>query len=168
MNEMGKKMREIQPQLEALKKRHADDRQKLNQETMLLHQKAGINPLQGCLPQFLQMPVWIALYSTLSQSIELRGSGFGLWVKDLSLMDPFYILPILMGVSMLVTQWMTSQHSPQAASAGQQKFMLWFMPIVFTMMLSKTPSGLQLYILLSNILSMIQSKMVYRAMERKS
>lgn len=168
MNEMGKKMREIQPQLEALKKKHADDRQKLNQETMLLHQKAGINPLQGCLPQFLQMPVWIALYSTLSQSIELRGSSFVFWIKDLSLMDPFYILPIFMGGSMLITQWMTSQHSPQATSAGQQKFMLWFMPIVFTMMLSKTPSGLQLYILLSNILSMIQSKLVYRAMERRS
>ena len=169
MSEMGKKMKEIQPQLDHLKKKYANDRQKLNQETLALQQKIGINPFGGCLPMFLQMPVWIALYSTLSHCIELRGASFFLWISDLSLKDTLYVLPVLMGVSMFATQWMTSKQTPPTGpQAQQQKFFLWFMPIVFTMFLRNTPSGLQLYILVSNLLSMLQNKIVYRSLNKKS
>src|SRR5207247_1239502 len=97
MNLTQQQMKELQPKLEAVKRKYADDKQEQQKQTMALYQQAGINPMGGCLPMLLQIPVFIALYSTLSHSIELRGASF-LWLKDLTLKDPFYVLPLLMGV----------------------------------------------------------------------
>ncbi len=154
---MSQKTREIQPKLEAIKRKYADDKQKQQQETMALYQQAGINPLGGCLPMLLQTPVFIALYSTLSHSIELRGAPF-LWIGDLTLKDPIYLLPLLMGASMIFSQRMSGQMTTQAA--GQQKMMMWMMPVMLTFFSFQWPSGLLVYWVVTNILSMIQQKVV--------
>jgi YidC/Oxa1 family membrane protein insertase len=157
------KMKELQPKLEALKRKYPDDKQKQQQETMALYQTAGVNPLGGCLPMFLQMPVFFALYATLSHSIELRGSPF-LWVSDLTLRDPFYVLPLLMGVSMIVQQRVSGQAATQAA--GQQKFMMWFFPIFLTFISFQWPSGLLVYWVITNLLSIVQQKIVNREIQK--
>ncbi len=154
---MSQKTREIQPKLEAIKRKYADDKQKQQQETMALYQQAGINPLGGCLPMLLQMPVFIALYSTLSHSIELRGAPF-LWIDDLTLKDPIYLLPLLMGASMIFSQKMSGQMTTQAA--GQQKMMMWMMPVMLTFFSFQWPAGLLVYWVVTNVLSMIQQKIV--------
>ena len=133
------KMKEIQPKLDALKRKYADDKERQNKETQELYAKAGINPLGGCLPMLLQIPIFFALYSTLSHSIELRGAGF-LWLKDLTLMDPIHVLPLLMGASMIVQQRVSGQAASNAP--GQQKFMMWFFPIFLTVFSFQWPSGL--------------------------
>jgi YidC/Oxa1 family membrane protein insertase len=156
---MQQKMKEIQPKLEALKRKYPDDKQKQQQEQMAIYNQAGVNPMSGCLPLLLQMPVFWALYSTLGHSIELRGAGF-LWLHDLSLKDPFYVFPLLMGSTMLIQQKVSGQMSNQAA--GQQKVMLWMMPGLLTFMSFQWPSGLLVYWVVTNVLSMIQQKIVNR------
>lgn len=156
---MQKKMKEIQPKLDALKRKYPDDKQKQQQEQMAIYSQAGINPMSGCLPLFFQMPVFWALYSTLGHSIELRGASF-LWLHDLSLKDPFYVFPLLMGATMLLQQKVSGQMANQAA--GQQKVMLWLMPGLLTFMSFQWPSGLLVYWVVTNVLSMIQQKIVNR------
>jgi YidC/Oxa1 family membrane protein insertase len=156
---MQQKMKEIQPKLEALKRKYPDDKQKQQQEQMAIYNQAGVNPMSGCLPLLLQMPVFWALYATLGHSIELRGANF-LWLHDLSLKDPIYVFPLLMGATMLLQQKVSGQMANQAA--GQQKVMLWLMPGLLTFMSFQWPSGLLVYWVTTNLLSMIQQKIVNR------
>lgn len=145
------KMRLLQPRLESLKQRYGDDRQKLMQETMALYKKEQVNPMGGCLPILVQIPVFIALYWVLLESVELYQAPFILWVRDLSSPDPYYILPILMGLTMFVQQKL----SPPPADPTQEKIML-FLPIVFTGLFLYFPAGLVLYWVVNNILSISQ------------
>jgi YidC/Oxa1 family membrane protein insertase len=124
---------------------------------MQLYQQHKVNPLGGCLPMLIQLPIWFALYATLQTSVELYREPF-LWLKDLTQYDPYYILPLLMGASMFATQKM----SPQPADNAQAKMLLYFMPVLFTFMMLRLPSGLTLYILVNNILSIAQQQWLMR------
>jgi YidC/Oxa1 family membrane protein insertase len=148
-----RKMQEIQPQVKQIQDRYAKlkmsdpARQKMNTELMDLYRSKGASPMSGCLPMLLTFPVLLAFYGLLSESIELRGAPFMFWIKDLSVADPYYVTPILMGLSQLAQQRM----APAAADPAQQKMML-LMPVVFTFLFITSPSGLALYWLTSNVL----------------
>ena len=148
-----KEMQKLQPKITALQKKFKDDKQKLNIEMMNLYKTHKVNPVSGCLPMVIQIPVFIALYNVLSYAIELRHAPFFWWIQDLAAMDPYYILPVVMGISMLIQQWMT----PTAPTADpiQSKMML-LMPVIFTFMFLSFPSGLVLYWLVNNVLSIAQ------------
>ncbi|MBT09623.1 MAG: membrane protein insertase YidC [Gammaproteobacteria bacterium] len=155
------KMRKLSPEMARLKERYGDDKQAFSQAMMELYKKEGTNPLGGCLPILLQMPVFLALYWTLMESVELRQAPFFLWIRDLSVMDPFFVLPILMGVSMYLTQRMQPE-PPDPVQAAVFKYM----PIVFTFLFLWFPSGLVLYWLVNNILSIFQQWFVTRQLEK--
>ena len=145
-------MKALQPQMTALREKYKKDPQKLNAEMMRLYKEHKVNPLGGCLPMLLQLPFFVALYNVLSVSIELRQASFiPFWIKDLSVHDPFYILPVLMGVSMVFTMKMTST----SVDPQQQKIMM-YMNIAFIFLFAWLPAGLLLYITLSNVLSIVQ------------
>ena len=146
-----KAMKDIQPRMVALKKKYKDDKERLNRETMELYRTNKVNPLGGCLPLLIQFPIFIAFYWVLFGSIELRHAPFMLWIKDLSAYDPYYVTPILMGASMFIQQKMT----PVAGDPTQAKVML-AMPIVFTFLFLKFPSGLVIYWLVNNVLQIFQ------------
>ena len=146
-----KEMQKIQPQIALLKERYKDDKERMNKELMELYKRSKVNPLGGCLPMILQIPVFIALYDVLLLAIELRHAPFFLWIKDLSAKDPYYVTPIIMGITMFVQQRM----SPTAMDPQQAKMML-IMPIVFTFLFLNFPSGLVIYWLVNNILSIAQ------------
>lgn len=151
-------MKRIQPQLLALKEKYKKDATKMNQEMMKLYKEHKVNPLGGCLPMLMQLPFFVALYNVLSVSIELRQAPFiNFWIKDLSVHDPFYILPVLMGVSMVYTMKMTSS----TVDPQQAKIMM-FMNIAFIFLFAWLPAGLLLYITLSNVLSIVQQLYVRR------
>ncbi|CAH8211879.1 membrane protein insertase YidC [Vibrio aestuarianus] len=157
------KMRMLQPKLQAMRERIGDDRQRMSQEMMELYKKEKVNPLGGCLPIFLQMPIFIALYWSLMESVELRHSPFFGWIHDLSAQDPYYILPLLMGVSMFMIQKM----SPTTVTDPMQQKIMTFMPVMFTFFFLFFPSGLVIYWLVSNIVTLIQQTVIYRALEKK-
>jgi YidC/Oxa1 family membrane protein insertase len=145
-------MKKIQPQILALREKYKKDPAKMNTEMMKLYKDHKVNPVGGCLPMLLQLPFFVALYNVLSVSIELRHASFiPFWIKDLSVFDPFYILPVLMGLSMILTMKMTSS----TADPQQAKIMM-FMNIAFIFMFAWLPAGLLLYITLSNVLSIVQ------------
>ncbi|NPV04104.1 MAG: membrane protein insertase YidC [Syntrophaceae bacterium] len=146
-----KEMQKLQPKLEELKARYKDDKQKLNAAVMELYKTHKINPLGGCLPVIIQIPVFIALYQLLSYAIELRHAPFFWWIQDLSAKDPYYITPIVMGATMLIQQKM----SPPMGDPMQQKMML-LMPVIFTFLFLNFPSGLVIYWLVNNVLSIGQ------------
>lgn len=146
------KMKKIQPQIVRLKELHGSDHQKMSQEMMQIYKKEGVNPLGGCLPILLQMPVFLALYWTLLESVELRHADFIFWLKDLSVMDPYFVLPILMGASMYIQ---TAMSTATSMDPMQEKVMK-MMPIIFTVFFLFMPSGLVLYWLTNNILSILQ------------
>lgn len=152
-----REMQKMQPQLAALKEKHKNDKEKMNKELMELYKRNKINPLGGCLPMMLQIPVFIALYEVLYVAIELRHAPFFLWIQDLSAKDPYYITPILMGATMFVQQKMT----PTAMDPAQQKIMM-FLPLVFTFMFLTFPSGLVLYWLVNNVLTIGQQYYIYK------
>ncbi|WP_242392647.1 membrane protein insertase YidC [Anaeromyxobacter oryzisoli] len=153
MNEM----RKLQPEVEKLKAKFGNDREKLNMATMQLYQQHHVNPLGGCLPMLLQMPIWFALYAALQTSVELYREQF-LWIHDLTLKDPIYVLPILMGVSSFLTQKL----SPQPADSSQAKMMLYFFPAFFTILMLNVPAGLTLYIFVNNLVSIVQQQVMMR------
>ncbi len=157
-------MRRIQPKMAALKERYGDDRQKMGQETMKMYKKEGVNPLGGCLPLLVQMPVFFALYWVLMESVEMRQAPFIWWIDDLSLKDPLYILPLIMGASM----WLMQKMQPTAANMDpmQQKIMQ-FMPVMMTAFFFFFPSGLVLYWVVNNLLSISQQTYVTKKMERE-
>ncbi|MCX8031699.1 MAG: membrane protein insertase YidC [Thermodesulfovibrionales bacterium] len=146
-----KKVQEIQPKMLEIREKYKKDPQKMNQELMALYKKHKVNPFGGCLPILLQIPVFFALFKILSISIELRGAPFMLWITDLSSKDPYYILPIIMGVTMVIQQKMT----PSTMDPKQQKLMM-LLPIIFTFLFFTFPSGLVLYWLVNNILGIAQ------------
>ncbi|WP_375752042.1 membrane protein insertase YidC [Vibrio sp. HN007] len=157
------KMRMLQPKLQAMRERIGDDRQRMSQEMMELYKKEKVNPLGGCLPIFLQMPIFIALYWSLMESVELRHSPFFGWITDLSAQDPYYILPLLMGASMFMIQKM----SPTTVTDPMQQKIMTFMPVMFTFFFLFFPSGLVLYWLVSNIVTLIQQTLIYKNLEKK-
>lgn len=154
------RMRELQPRVQALKERYGNDRQALSRATMELYRKEKINPLGGCLPVLIQIPVFIAFYYVIIASVELRQAPFILWIYDLSAKDPYYILPVLMGLSMLAQQRL----SPTSPDPTQQK-MMWILPMVFTVFFINFPSGLVLYWLINNVVQTLQQWYVNRAYE---
>jgi YidC/Oxa1 family membrane protein insertase len=145
------RMRALQPRMKTLKERYGDDRQKFNQAMMELYKTEKVNPMGGCLPIAVQIPVFIALYWVLIESVEMRQAPFALWLQDLSSPDPFFVLPIIMGVSMLVQQLI----SPAPMDPMQKKIMM-ALPIVFTGFFLLFPAGLVLYWTVNNILSIAQ------------
>ncbi|RSD32739.1 membrane protein insertase YidC [Vibrio pectenicida] len=157
------KMRMLQPKLQAMRERIGDDRQRMSQEMMELYKKEKVNPLGGCLPLILQMPIFIALYWALMESVELRHSPFFGWITDLSAQDPYYILPLLMGVSMFMIQKM----SPTTVTDPMQQKIMTFMPVMFTFFFLFFPSGLVLYWLVSNVVTLIQQTLIYKSLEKK-
>lgn len=154
-------MRKLQPKIEALKQRHGDDRQKFSQAMMELYKKEKVNPLGGCLPILVQIPVFIALYYVLLEAVQLRQAPFMLWITDLSAKDPYYVLPIIMGISMFVQQRL----NPTPPDPIQAKVMM-FMPLFFTFLFLQFPSGLVLYWVVNNLLSILQQWMITRRIEK--
>jgi len=152
-------MRKIQPEMMRLKELHGDDKQKMGQEVMKLYKKHKVNPLGGCLPILIQIPVFFALYKVLLMSIEMRQAPFIGWLHDLSVQDPYFILPVLMGASMFIQQKL----NPQPADPMQAKIMQ-FLPPVFTIMFLFFPSGLVLYWVVNNVLAIAQQWFVMKRM----
>lgn len=153
-----KRMKEIQPELDALKKKYADDRVRQAQEMQALFQRSGVKPLAGCLPMLVQLPIWIALYAMLNTAVELYREPF-LWLPDLTQQDPYYILPLAMGALMYFQMRM----SPSGMDNEQAKMMAWMMPIIFTVMMLFLPSGLGVYIFANVVLSLIQTTIQMRS-----
>lgn len=158
---MGK-MRLLQPRIELLKERHKDDKQQFSMALMELYKKEKLNPLGGCLPILIQIPVFIALYYVLLESVELRHAPFMLWIKDLSSRDPYFVLPLIMGATMFLQQKM----NPTPPDPIQAKVMM-FMPVIFTVLFVSFPAGLVLYWTVNNILSMAQQWMITKSLERE-
>ena len=146
-----KEMQKLQPKMQELREKYKDDKQRLSQETMGLYKAHKVNPLGGCLPMVIQIPVFFGLYKALLYAIELRHAPFFWWIQDLSAKDPYYITPIIMGGTMFIQQKMT----PTGGDPMQQKIMLW-MPVIFTFMFLNFPAGLVIYWLFNNIISIGQ------------
>ena len=154
------RMRKLQPKMVQLRERHGDDRQKMNQAMMELYKTEKINPLSGCLPILVQIPVFIALYWTLLESVELRHAPFMFWLTDLATHDPYFVLPVLMGLSMLIQQRL----NPAPPDPIQAKVMM-ALPFVFTFFFLWFPSGLVLYWVVNNILSIAQQWVITKRIE---
>jgi len=157
------KMRKFGPEMARLKELYGDDRQKMSQEMMKLYQKEKINPLGGCLPILVQMPIFIALYWVLMESVELRHAPFYGYIQDLSQMDPYFILPILMGITMFIQQML----NPTPPDPMQAKLMK-MLPVIFTFFFLWFPAGLVLYWLVNNILSIAQQWVINKQIEAGS
>jgi YidC/Oxa1 family membrane protein insertase len=155
------KMRKIQPRLKELQERFADDRPRFNTEMMSLYKKEKVNPLGGCLPLLVQIPVFMALYWVLSETVEFRQAPFMLWIQDLSIQDPFFVMPVLMGITMKIQQSL----NPAPIDPIQAKVMKMF-PIVFTVFFLFFPAGLVLYWVVNNTLSIIQQTIITKQIEQ--
>ncbi len=162
------RMQEIQPKIKALQKKYKkvkqdpEQRRKMNEEMMKIYKEHGINPAGGCLPLLIQLPVFWGFFRMLVVSVELRHSPFILWIRDLSVKDPYYVTPILMGITQFISQKMT----PSTAEPAQQKMML-LMPFIFTIFFMNFQAGLVLYWLTNNILQIGQQAIMNRMMARK-
>lgn len=154
------KMRKLGPEMQRLKEQYGSDRQKMSQEMMKFYQKEKINPLGGCLPILIQMPVFIALYWMLLESVELRHAPFMFWIDDLSVKDPYFVLPILMGASMFVQQLL----NPTPPDPMQAKIMK-MLPVIFTFFFLWFPAGLVIYWVVNNIVSILQQWIITRKIE---
>jgi YidC/Oxa1 family membrane protein insertase len=154
-------MRRMAPRLQSLKERYGDDKQRLNQAMMELYKKEKINPLGGCLPILVQIPVFISLYWVLLESVELRQAPFILWIHDLSIKDPYYVLPVLMGISMFIQQRL----NPTPPDPIQAKVMM-ALPFVFTVFFAFFPAGLVVYWVVNNTLSIAQQWYITRGIEK--
>lgn len=158
---MGK-MRLIQPEVKALQEKHSDgDKQAMATEMMALYKKNGVNPMSGCWPMFVQIPIFFAMYKMVLLTFELRGAEFVLWITDLSVADPWYVLPVIMGLSM----WVQMRLSPQMGDPMQAKIMQ-FLPVIFTVLFLFFPSGLVLYWVTNNIISVAQQYYFMRAADK--
>ena len=149
------KMKKLTPRMTALKERYGDDKKKFSEALMKVYKEEKVNPLGGCLPILIQIPVFIALYWVIIESVEMRHAPFIGWIEDLSSKDPFFVLPILMGLSMFVQQKL----NPPPADPTQQKIFM-FLPIIFTLLFATFPSGLVLYWFANNILSIAQQYVI--------
>ncbi|WKE65678.1 membrane protein insertase YidC [Gallaecimonas kandeliae] len=157
------KMRNLQPKIAALKERFGDDRQRMSQGMMELYKKEGVNPLGGCFPLLLQMPIFMALYYVLQESVELRQAPFMLWIHDLSTKDPFFVLPLLFVASM----WFSQRLNPSTITDPMQQKVMQFMPIMMGVFFAFFPAGLVLYWTVSNLVSITQQLIIYKGLEKK-
>ncbi|CRK86003.1 Membrane protein insertase YidC [Candidatus Providencia siddallii] len=157
------KMRLLQPKLIEIRERFNNDKQRMSQEMMTIYKSEKVNPLGGCLPLLIQMPIFLALYYMLMSSVELRHASFFGWVKDLSAQDPYYILPVLMGLSMFVIQ----KISPSTSTEPMQQKIITYIPIIFTIFFLWFPSGLVLYYVISNLVTIIQQQIIYKSLENR-
>jgi len=151
-----KKMQEIQPEMNKLKEKFKDDPQRMQKETMELFKRAGANPLGGCLPLLLQLPIFFAFYQVLFSAVELVGAPFFGWIVDLSAKDPYYVLPVLMTLTMFVQQ----KFMPSPTTDPTQKKIMLFMPLVFGVIMKDLPAGLTLYIFISTLVGIIQQYVI--------
>jgi YidC/Oxa1 family membrane protein insertase len=156
------KMQKLKPDLDALKKTHGEDKQAFNKAMFALYKKHNVNPLGGCLPMVLQMPIWIALYRTIAGAVELYHTPLGLWIDDLSASDPYFIMPVCMGALMVVQNAISG--STASMDGMQAKLMKWGMPIMFTTFMMFLPSGLVLYILVNTVLTIFQNLYIRRGL----
>ncbi len=154
----GAKMKALKPELDELKEKYKDNQQEFGVEQMKLYRQAGVNPLGGCLPMIIQIPIFIALYYVIIESVQLRQAPFIFWINDSSVKDPYYVLPILMGISMFIQQKLT----PSSLDPSQAKVML-FIPVVFTFFFFTFPSGLTLYWFVNNCMQIGQQYFVSRS-----
>ncbi|AFC87610.1 membrane protein insertase YidC [Frateuria aurantia] len=157
------RMRKLQPRVDALKERYGDDKMKMQQAMMDLYKKEKVNPMAGCLPVLITFPVFIGLYRVLSESVELRQAPFYGWIHDLSVQDPYFILPALYVLVMLATQWLTP---PPAGMDPAQARMMKFMPLLFAVVMAFFPAGLVLYWIINGGTSLIQQWMIIRRVEQ--
>lgn len=157
------KMRTLKPKMDALKERFGDDRQKMSQAMMELYKKDKVNPMGGCFPLLLQMPIFLALYWVLLESVELRQADFFLWITDLSIKDPYFVLPVLTGISMYLLQKL----QPMTMTDPMQQKIMQYMPVAMSLFFFIFPAGLVLYWLISNIITLIQAKIIYSSMEKR-
>lgn len=155
------RLRQLKPEMDKINEMYANDREKKGAAMMELYRKQGINPMGGCLPQLLQLPVWFALYTSLSTNVELFHAPFGLWWHDLSAPDPFYVLPLALGVLMFVQQKIT----PNTMDPAQAKMMLYMMPVMITAFMLFLPAGLCLYMFTNSALSIGQQKLIEHRMD---
>lgn len=156
-------MKKLQPKIEEVKKKFPEDKERQQMEMMKAYQEAGVNPFGSCLMILVQLPVWAALFTTLRNSYELYGEPFtSHFLTDLTIKDPTYLLPVLLGVSQIIT----SKLQPPALDAAQQRMMVWFMPIFFTVIMLNYPAGLLLYIFTNNILTVAQQAVLRRLVQR--
>lgn len=153
-----KGMTKLQPEMVKLREKYKGEPAKLNAATMELYRQHKVNPMGGCLPMIIQLPIFFALYKSLLVSIELKGAPFILWITDLSAKDPYYVTPIIMGLSMFVVQKMT----PTAVADPTQQKIFMLMPLIFTFLFISFPAGLVLYWLVNNLLSIIQQYVINR------
>ena len=153
-------LKKLQPKIEALKKRFGDDKQGFTKATMDLYRQEKVNPMSGCLPILIQIPVFIALYWVLVESVQLRQAPFMFWIHDLSQADPYYVLPVLMGISMFIQQRL----NPPPPDPMQAKVMM-MMPFIFTIMFAGFPAGLMLYWVVNNTLSFLQQWFVMKKLD---
>lgn len=154
-------MRVLGPKLQKLKEHYGDDRQRLHQAMMELYKTEKVNPLGGCLPVLVQIPVFIALYWVLLASVEMRHAPFALWIQDLSVADPYYVLPIIMGITMIIQ----TKLNPTPPDPIQAKVMM-VMPFAFSIFFFFFPAGLVLYWVVNNVLSIAQQWQITRSMEK--
>lgn len=157
------KMRKLQPRLEQLKERYGDDRQKMAQAQMEMFKKEKVNPLGGCLPILLQLPVFFALYWVIFEAVELRQAPFILWIQDLSVKDPYYVLPVLN----VAVMWYTQKLSPAPGMDPMQRKIFQTMPLIFGVLFAFFPAGLVLYWLCNGVLGLIQQLVITRRIEAK-
>jgi len=158
------KMRKIAPRMAELKERFGDDKQKMSQAMMKMYKEEKVNPLGGCLPMFLQLPIFLSLYWVLLESPEIRHADFMLWITDLSSRDPYFILPILMGASMFFMQRL----QPTPMTDPMQQKIMQMMPVVFTVFFLFFPAGLVLYWLVSNLITILQMLWIYRQFDKSN
>lgn len=158
------KMQKLKPELDKLKKEYGDDKQAFNKAMFALYKRHKVNPLGGCLPMLLQMPIWISLYQTIANAVELYHTPLGLWIQDLSASDPYYIMPFIMGGLMIVQNSISG--STATMDGMQAKIMKWGMPIMFTGFMLFLPSGLVLYILVNTLLTIAQNLYIRRGLEK--
>lgn len=155
-----KRMQNLKPLMDELREKYKNDKQKMNQEMMALYKTHKVNPLGGCLPMLLQMPIWIALYRTLYASADIYQAHFMLWITDLTSKDPYYIFPILLGITMFLQQKL----SPTTIDSKQAKIFLYVMPLMFMFFMLSLPSGLVLYIFVNTVLSIVHQWHIGRKM----
>ena len=160
-----KKMQELQPYIKQLQEKYKDDKQKLNVEMVQFMKTNKVNPMSGCLPMLIQLPVFIALYKVLASAVELYRSPFVFWIVDLSVKDPYYVFPVIMGAMMFIQQKITPNPTMDPTQA---KMMLYMLPVLFTVLMISLPSGLTLYIMFSTFLGIAQQYLMNKQTSVKS
>jgi len=153
------KLKDLAPQMKEIKEKYAKDPQKMNAKMMEMYKKEGANPMGGCLPMILQIPIFFAIYRVLLNSVELQGAEWMLWIHDLSLQDPIYVLPLLMGASM----WYQQKLTPNTMTDPMQQKIFQFLPVVMTLFFLTFPAGLVLYWLTNNVFTIGQQFVINNA-----